>query len=316
LSSGWGTGNRTRDSRPATCDFGIGIVGAGIVGSALAVALSRAGYRIVAVTSRRPASAERLAARLAGPPAVATPQAVADQADLVILAVPDDAIRGVCDALTWRVGQSVVHCSGAGTAEWLATAGWAGARIGSLHPLQTFVSVEEAIARLPESTFAIEADDTLAVDLAALAEAIGAPWIRLRAEDKPAYHLAAVLVSNYLVTLTTLAIDLWLDLGFSRDEARRALVPLILGSVRSIDQFGIPDCLTGPVARGDLGTIERHRTVLLDRRPDILPVYRELGLQTIPIALAKGRIDQQRAEELRDIFESCREAAPDSSLVT
>jgi predicted short-subunit dehydrogenase-like oxidoreductase (DUF2520 family) len=300
----------TRDSGPATRDCAIGIVGAGIVGSALAVALSRAGYRIAAVTSRRPASAERLAAQLTGPPAVPTPQAVVDLADLVILAIPDDAIRGVCDALTWRAGQSVVHCSGAGTAEWLAAAASAGARVGSLHPLQTFVSVEKAIALLPESTFAIEADETLAADLAVLVTAIGAPWIRLRPEDKPVYHVAAVLVSNYLVTLTKLATDLWLDLGFSKDEARRALIPLIRGIVRSIDQFGIPECLTGPVARGDLGTIERHRTVLLERRPDLWPVYRELGRQTIPIALAKGRIDQPRVEELQDIFKSCRETAP------
>ena len=82
------------------------------------------------------------------------------------------------------------------------------------------------------------------------------------------------------------------------------------GIIRSIDQFGIPECLTGPVTRGDLGTIERHRAVLIERRPDLLPVYRELGLQTIPIALAKGRIDQQRAEELRERFESCRATAP------
>ena len=276
----------------------------------MAVALSGAGYRIAAVASRQPASAARLAARLVGTPAVPTAQAVVDLADLIILAIPDDAIRGVCEALSWRAGQSVAHCSGAGTATWLSAAERAGARVGGLHPLQTFVSVEEAIALLPESTFAIEADDTLAADLATLVEAIGAPWIRLRAEDKPSYHLAAVLVSNYLVTLAKLSTDFWLDLGFSPDEARHALVPLMRGIIRSIDEFGIPECLTGPVARGDLGTIERHRAVLIERRPDLLPIYGELGLQTIPIALAKGRIDQQRAEELRERFESCRATAP------
>lgn len=287
----------------------IGIVGAGIVGSALAVALARAGYRIAAVSSRRVASAERLSARLPGrPPALSAEDAVA-AADLVILAIPDDAIRLVCDGLIWRPGQSVVHCSGAGTAEWLGSAAAVDARVGGLHPLQTFAGIDEAIDLLPRSTFAIEAADDLAADLATLVEAIGARWIRLRPEDKPAYHLAAVLVSNYLVTLTKLSTDLWTDLGLSADDARRALVPLIQGTVRGIDDVGIPDCLTGPVARGDVGTIEKHRQVLAERRPDLLAVYRELGLQTVPIALAKGRIDTQRAEELRDTFERCRETA-------
>ncbi|HEX2171786.1 MAG TPA: DUF2520 domain-containing protein [Dehalococcoidia bacterium] len=169
--------------------------------------------------------------------------------------------------------------------------------------------MEEAIDLLLDSTFAIEAAGDLATDLVALVEAIGARWIRLRPEDKPAYHLAAVLVSNYLVTLTKLSTDLWADLGLSADEARQALVPLIRGVARSIEGVGIPACLTGPVARGDVGTIERHRRVLAERRPDLLAVYRELGLQTVPIALAKGRIDITRAEELRDTFERCRETA-------
>lgn len=287
----------------------LGIVGAGIVGSALAVSLDRAGYRIARVASRRPASAVALADRLSGRPPVGTPQSVVEVADLVVLAIPDDRIVAVAEGLAWRPGQAVIHCSGVGTSCWLLAAERAGAGTGSLHPLQTFVGVDEAINLLPASTFAIEAGDELAPTLAALVEAIGARWIRLRPEDKPAYHLAAVLVSNYLVTLTKLSIDLWSDLGYSSAEARRALVPLMRGVLRSLEEVGPPECLTGPVARGDRGTIERHRQVLAERRPELLSLYGELGLQTVPIALAKGRIDGRQAEELKGVFERCRETA-------
>lgn len=287
----------------------VGIIGAGTVGSALAVVLARAGYSIAGVASRNPESAQALAARLPGKVPALDAQAVVDRADLVLLAVPDDAIQAVATGLAWPAGRAVVHCSGAATSDLLTPAA-AGSRTGSFHPLQTFAGVDEAIALLPNSTFAIEtADERLAPALEELAVAIGARSIRLRAEDKAAYHLSAVLVSNYLVTLTQLATDLWAGFGRTPAEARQALVPLIEGATRSIAIAGLPDCLTGPVARGDLGTIEGHRQVLLERRPDLLGVYRELGLQTVPIALAKGRIDFQRGEELREAFERCRETA-------
>lgn len=288
----------------------IGIIGAGTVGSALAVVLARAGFAIAGIASRNPASAQALAARLPGKVPALDTQAVVDRAGLVILTVPDDAIQAVATGLAWPAGRSVVHCSGAATSDLLAPAAAAGTRIGSFHPLQTFAGVEDAIALLPDSTFAVEtADERLARTLEALASAIGARSIRLRAEDKAAYHLSAVLVSNYLVTLTQLATDLWAGFGRTPAEARQALVPLIEGVTRSIAAVGLPDCLTGPVARGDLGTIARHRQVLLEQRPDLLGVYRELGLQTVPIALAKGRIDVHRGEELRKAFQRCRETA-------
>lgn len=287
----------------------LGIIGAGTVGSALSVVLAQAGYPIAGVASRTPATARALAARLPGQVPALDPQEVVDRSELVILAVPDDAIPAVAAGLTWPAGRAVVHCSGAATSELLAPAATAGTRTGSFHPLQTFAGADEAIALLPNSTFAVEAGDELAATLEGLAAVIGARSIRLRAEDKAAYHLSAVLVSNYLVTLTQLATDLWAGFGRTPAEARQALVPLIEGVARSFAAMGLPDCLTGPVARADLGTIERHRQVLLERRPDLLGVYRELGLQTVPIALAKGRIDFKRAEELREIFERCRETA-------
>jgi len=127
-------------------------------------------------------------------------------------------------------------------------------------------------------------------------------WVELKPGDKVLYHAAAVFACNYLVTLVKLALDLWLDFGVSSKEATRALLPLLTGTINNIDNIGLPDCLTGPVARGDSDTIERHLRALETRSPYLLTTYKELGLQTIPIALAKGKVNEQKAEEMKALL--------------
>jgi predicted short-subunit dehydrogenase-like oxidoreductase (DUF2520 family) len=95
---------------------------------------------------------------------------------------------------------------------------------------------------------------------------------------------------------------LWLDLGVSSKKPIRALLPLLRGTINNIDSIGLPDCLTGPIARGDVGTIERHLSALEITNPSLLTTYKELGLQTIPIALAKGQVDEQKAEEMQALL--------------
>jgi len=97
-------------------------------------------------------------------------------------------------------------------------------------------------------------------------------------------------------------LDLWLDFGVSAKEATRALLPLLKGTINNIDNIGLPDCLTGPVARGDSGTILRHLSALEARNPSLLTTYKELGLQTISIALAKGKVNEQKAEEMEALL--------------
>jgi len=120
--------------------------------------------------------------------------------------------------------------------------------------------------------------------------------------DKVLYHAAAVLASNYMVTQVKLALDLWREFGVSPEEATNALLPLLQGTLNNIRTVGLPDCLTGPIARGDLDTIERHLLALKDRDPSLLAVYRELGLQTVPIALARGKINEEKAQQMRALL--------------
>jgi len=110
------------------------------------------------------------------------------------------------------------------------------------------------------------------------------------------------MVSNYTVTLIKLATDLWETFGVPPRQSINALLPLLRGTIGNLENTGIPECLTGPIARGDIGTVRKHLNALEQRAPGLLATYRELARQTIPIALAKGRIDGQRADELRAVL--------------
>ena len=280
----------------------VGFIGAGIVGTPLAVRLSRKGYPVIAVASRSKSSADRLAENVPGCTSYDTKQAVADVAELIFITTPDDAIAQVAAEIKWHSGQSVVHCSGADSLDSLEPARMAGAQVGGFHPLQTFASVAHAIENLPGSTFALETEGELLETLKQLASALEGNWVRLRAEDKVLYHTAAVLACNYLVTLTKMAADLWKVFDVSTPEATRALMPLLRGTLNNIENVGLPNCLTGPIARGDLGTIRKHLAALEKSAPALLSTYRELGLQSIPIALDKGKIDVDRAGELKKLL--------------
>jgi len=280
----------------------IGFIGGGTTGTALAVRLSQKGCPVVAVSSRTLSSAQKLAGLVPNCGVCHTAQEVAEAAGLVFITTPDDVIAQVCSEVQWHEGQSVVHCSGAHSVDILDPAKKLGTAVGSFHPLQTFADVDQAIENLPGSTFALEAREPLLSTLKELTSLLNGNWVELKPGDKVLYHAAAVFACNYMVTLVKLALDLWQDFGVSQKEATRALLPLLRGTINNIDNIGLPDCLTGPVARGDSGTIERHLSALKARSPSLLTTYKELGLQTIPIALAKGKIDAQKAEEMKALL--------------
>jgi predicted short-subunit dehydrogenase-like oxidoreductase (DUF2520 family) len=179
-----------------------------------------------------------------------------------------------------------------------------GAQTGAFHPLQTFAGIKQAISNLPGSTIAIEAEEPLLTTLKEMAVALNCRWIELKANDKVVYHAAAVIASNYLVTLVKLADDLWETFGIPREQATQALLPLLKGTLNNIENAGIPQALTGPIARGDIETVKKHLAALQKEAPDALSTYCELGLQTIPIAQAKGKIDEEKAAELRAVLKA------------
>jgi predicted short-subunit dehydrogenase-like oxidoreductase (DUF2520 family) len=279
-----------------------GFIGAGTTGTALAARLSEKGWPVVGVSSRTSSSTQKLARLVPSCRAYYTSQELADVAEMVFITTPDDVIAQVCSEVDWHAGQSVLHCSGAHSVDILEPAKKLGAAVGSFHPLQTFADVDRAITNLPGSTFGLEAEEPLLSTLKELTSLLDGNWVELKPGDKVLYHAAAVFACNYLVTLVKLALDLWKHFGASSEEATRALLPLLRGTLNNIDSIGLPNCLTGPVARGDLGTIERHLKALNAVNSSLLTTYKELGLQTIPIALAKGKVNEQKAEEMKTLL--------------
>lgn len=276
----------------------LGFIGTGVVARALSQALSEAGYAVVAIHGRDRARAGELAHALPGAEVPTTRQAVADRADLVVLAVPDDAIESVAASIRWRKDGGVVHCNGAASLAPLAAAAAAGAATGVFHPLQSFATVAQARRLMPQSTFRIEASDkALEGALREMALALGGRPFVLGA-DPTLYHVSAVLASNYLVALLDTASSLWAQLGVSREDGLRALLPLVRGTIENVETLGIPDALTGPIARGDVGTVVHHLRTLRALAPQVVRVYKELALRTVQTALAKGTIDAARARRL------------------
>jgi len=283
--------------------FKLGFIGAGTVGTALAVRLASNGYPVAAVSSRSQTSAQNLARTIDGCCAFDNNQAVADNAQLIFITTPDDAIAPVASQIHWHRGQSVVHCSGADSTAILQPAREFGAQVGAFHPLQTFASPKQAMENIPGSTFALEAEEPLLNTLKEMATALGGHWVVLKASDKVLYHASAVIACNYMVTLVKLATDLWQSFNIPPQQAIQALLPLIRGTIHNIETVGIPQCLTGPIARGDIGTINKHLDALDKTAPHLLSTYCELGRQTIPIALAKGKINESQAHQLQAILE-------------
>ena len=272
-------------------NISIGFAGAGTLGRGLALALDAVGCDVVAVSSRTRASAEWLAAQIDGCVAMDTAQDVADVCDLVFITTPDGAIAEVAAAVQWRNGQGVVHCCGAASIETLDTAASAGAAVGAMHPFQTFAGLSdptEAARRLSGVTFAVSATGWLAGYLPSLAERLDGRAIAIPDELRPLYHASAVLACGYVATLLDAAVGLWTRMGYTEDDGVRAVSPLARATIEAISAAGPVNAVTGPAVRGDAATIAAHLALLSERAPELVALYRELTLASIPLARAKG----------------------------
>jgi predicted short-subunit dehydrogenase-like oxidoreductase (DUF2520 family) len=278
---------------PELAALRIALVGAGRVAQALVIALGRAGLPVVAVGSRHP---ERLSP--SSYPQPCTPQQAVDQADLVLLTVADDAIAPVAAALRWRAGQAVVHCSGATEVAALDAAAQAGAHTGGFHPLQIFSDPELAARRLAGSTAAIEAGPALMPTLRALAAALAMPATVLPPGMRVRYHVAAGYAASFLLPVLQEAVALWASFGVDEAEALRALLPLSRGTLDAVEARGLAGAVSGPIARGDLGVVERHLAELARLGPQRAAFYRFLAAPQPALVSQAGRLDEDLRKRL------------------
>jgi predicted short-subunit dehydrogenase-like oxidoreductase (DUF2520 family) len=280
----------------------VAIVGCGIVGTAIGSLLARSGYRISGVATRSLETAARAAKTIGAERFSDRAWDITRGAEVVLITTPDDAIRSTCIAIAQHDGFDknavVIHCSGALSSDVLSSARESGAVVATLHPLQSFASVDQAETLVPGSFCAVEGDQAALPVVRELVTDLGGFLTEITPEGKTLYHAAAVAASNYLVTLMNLALELNNLSGIEPDVSFKALLPLIKGTLDNVDTKGIPDALTGPIARGDVDTVAAHLEAIGERVPRLLVLYRTLGLYTVELAQAKGTLSKAAAEKL------------------
>ena len=283
-----------------------GIVGAGAVGTALGVALSRAGWPVHAVASRDVGRREHFRGMVPVERAFVDAQALVEEVEFIILAVPDDALAPLARAIRMYGGQAMIHTSGALGAEVLAPPQGAGTQVGSFHPLVAFADTERAVAALRGATVAIEGDDQLLNLLARMAARIGARAVRLAPGSKPAYHAAAVLAAGGFVALLDAIAELGRVAGLDEAGALAIYGPLIEGTLGNARALGIRAALTGPITRGDDGTLRAHLAALEAHAPGVVDLYRAAAEREIRLAEERGALTPAGAETLRSSLASAR----------
>lgn len=290
----------TPHERPAR--FDVGVVGAGRVGAVLGAALARAGHVVTGVSAVSEASLERAATLLPGVPVRPIPDVVSG-AHLVVLAVPDDAladlVAGLSTTGTFTPGQLVLHTSGAhGIAVFEAAAGSDIIPL-AIHPAMTFTGTEVDLDRLADCCFGVTTVDLARPLAEALVIEMGGEPVWIAEDDRVTYHAALAHGSNHLVTLVAQSMQLLGEAGV--DDPARLLEPLLTAALANALQRG-DAALTGPVARGDAGTVAGHVAALRTVAPDIHPTYLALARATAQRALLSGRLRAAAADPLLELL--------------
>ncbi|MHB1164995.1 MAG: Rossmann-like and DUF2520 domain-containing protein [Candidatus Nanopelagicales bacterium] len=289
-------------STPGPPRLRVGIVGAGRVGAVLGAALARAGHDIVGVTAVSDLSRLRAEALLPGVPVRPVPEALA-HADLVLLAVPDDVlpglVAGLVDAGVIHAGQFVAHPSGRYGIGVLAPARSVGAVPLALHPVMTFTGTSIDVARLADCPFGVTADEAVRPVAEALVVEMGGDPVWVPEESRVLYHAAVAFGANFLMTVVLQSVDLLREAGMPEPE--RLMAPLLSASLDNALRHG-DAALTGPVARGDAGTVAGHLSCLDEAAPAAAIAYRALARLTADRAMHAGLIDVTAASALLEVL--------------
>ena len=289
-------------SQPHPALLRVGVIGAGRVGSVLGAALARAGHQVVAVSAVSDASVQRAARMLPGVPRV-PPPAVLAEADLVLLAVPDDALPGLVAGLAATgaplEGRLLAHTSGRYGIAVLDPATRRGALPLALHPVMTFPGRPDDLDRLAGISFGVTAPDQLRLVAEALVIEMGGEPVFIEEENRGLYHAALASGANFLVTLVVQAADLRGMAGVP--DPAKMLAPLLGAALDNALRLG-DAALTGPVARADADTVASHLAALREVSPEALRAYVALARLTADRALAAGILDPPAAQRLLDVL--------------
>jgi predicted short-subunit dehydrogenase-like oxidoreductase (DUF2520 family) len=289
---------------PRTGRARVGVIGAGRVGAVLAASLRLAGYEIVAAAGESGASRGRIADLLPGVP-VAKPTAVARAADVLLLTVPDDMLANVVVSLVGagaiREGQYVVHTSGRHGLAVLAPAREVGARPVALHPAMTFTGTGVDVERLHGCVFGLTVETADRAFAESLVADLGGTAMWVPEEMRTLYHAGLAHGSNHLVTLVTEAMEILAAAGAS--DPAGTLRPLLTAALdNALDQGDA--ALTGPIVRGDAGTVAAHLEDIAAKAPQTLPSYVAMARATLERAVSDGRLLPIRAYKIAGLLDA------------
>ena len=257
--------------------YKVGIVGAGALGGALAIALNKKDFCIIKIYSRSKASIIKLCSRLDDASLSKSVQEVSDNADIIFITTTDNAIKLSVESASWKKGQIVIHCSGVLGLDVLNKAKNDGASVGSMHPLQPFSDMDLGSKNLNNITFGIDGDEFALNIIGKLVDNLDSIFIKIDPGFRALYHLSGVMAGNLLLGMASSIADIWQKIGLSREDGAKALIPMMIQSCKNIIELGIPQSMAGPYVRGDYDTVKMHLDTLRKSYPDILPMYVELA---------------------------------------
>lgn len=265
-----------------------GIIGAGIVGTALAVQLSEVGHDCVGVHTRSQLSYERFRSYINRDHL--SLEELVPASDFLFITTQDRMIRSIAENLVAKAlikpGQVWIHCSGSLPSAVLRVQEGIPVRCLSVHPLQAFASIDNALAILSGTHFGIEGEEEELGE--GIVKDLGGIPHKILADQKTLYHAGAVVASNYLAVLASLAVELFVEAGIQGEEALASLLPLMKGTLSNLEQVGLPQALTGPIARGDVQVVQKHLEQLPSKLVDI---YKGLGSKALELGEGKRAIE-------------------------
>ena len=284
----------------------IGFIGAGKVGTSFGKFLINKDFNVVGYSSRGKINLEKTV-KFTNTKKISDNKELINECDLIFITVNDDNIKNVLDesikSFEKLNNKSFIHMSGAHSSKLLISAYEKGAKVYSLHPLQSVSNIENAVKDFNNSVFSIESinneiDENIQKILGVLKS-----HFQIDSEKKAIYHMAASVFSNYLNTLMDFGLELTSSLDIDKKFAFEAMKPLIYSSLKNIENNGVENSLTGPLSRGDVNTIKTHLKTYEENNKSFEEFYRFMGLRTMDFIKKNEILEESKINELRNTLE-------------
>ncbi len=295
----------------------VSIIGAGTVGSVIAVALHGKGYPIVSIITRSGSPAIALAKAVACEKVSTNVIDLSGTTQILIIAVSDDAIADVARSLAAAKrarlkGMFIFHLSGLHTTALLEPLRKNGAVVASIHPIQTFPKgqrLSQLRARLKGISYGLEGgDDALKLARQIVTDLEGRPVV-ISKDMKPLYHIACVFASNYMMVFINAISEMAKRLGFGAAWTE-VFGPLMTTSMENAVTQPIGSALTGPIVRMDIETLERHLDTLTESAPNLFPMYSVFGIELARLAKSSGRLTENEFSRILTVFKTSLKQTP------